>query len=88
MYTTLIVYSQIYVKIYIKNRGETAVIEKDVYKDVLQRAGWALPRTFFCIYNFFLTIKKHQFGNFIVTLCMLQSHCQTALQNHDIKTAN
>jgi hypothetical protein len=38
MYKTLIVYSQIYVKIYIKNRGETAVIE-DVYKNVLQRVG-------------------------------------------------
>jgi hypothetical protein len=47
MYKTLIVYSQIYVKIYIKNRGETAVIEKDVYKNVLQTAGWALPRPFF-----------------------------------------
>jgi hypothetical protein len=33
--------------------GETVVIEY-VYKNVLQRAGWALSRPFFCIYNFFL----------------------------------
>jgi hypothetical protein len=57
MYKTLIVYSQIYVKIYIKNRGETAVIEYDIYKNVLQRAGWALPTPFFLYLQFFLTIK-------------------------------
>jgi hypothetical protein len=39
MYKTLIVYSQIYVKICIMNSGETAVIEYDVYKNVLQKAG-------------------------------------------------
>jgi hypothetical protein len=46
MYNRLIVYSQIYVKIYIKNRGETAVIETYVYENVLQRAGWTLLRPF------------------------------------------
>jgi hypothetical protein len=54
---TLIVYSQIYVKIYIKNRGETALIEKGVYKNVLQRAGWALPKPFF-VFTIFSHNKK------------------------------
>jgi hypothetical protein len=57
MYKTLIVYSQIYVKIYIKNCGETAEIELDVYKNVLQRAGWALPWPFFLYSQFFFIIK-------------------------------
>jgi hypothetical protein len=33
-----------------KNRTATAVIEQDVYKTVLQRAGWALPGPFSYIY--------------------------------------
>jgi hypothetical protein len=38
-----------------KNRGMTAMIELDVYKNVLQRAGWALPRPFLyiCDFSFF-----------------------------------
>jgi hypothetical protein len=46
MYRILIVYPQIYVKIHVKNRRASTVIEKEVYKTVLQRAGWALPRPF------------------------------------------
>jgi hypothetical protein len=58
MYKILTVYSQISVKSYIKNRGETAVItiERDVYKDELQRAGWALPRPF--LYTHLIFQKK------------------------------
>jgi hypothetical protein len=37
----------------LKNRGVAATIEYDVYKNVLQRAGWALPRPFF-VYTFIL----------------------------------
>jgi hypothetical protein len=42
MYKILIVYSQTQVKIYIC----IAVIEEDIYRTVLQRAGWAFPRSF------------------------------------------
>jgi hypothetical protein len=56
MYKILIVYSQIYVKIYIKNRGKTVVIEYNVYKNVLQRARWALHRPLLYLQLFF-TIK-------------------------------
>jgi hypothetical protein len=27
-----------------RNRGVTAMIEQNIYKNVLQRDGWALPR--------------------------------------------
>jgi hypothetical protein len=40
-----------------KNRGMTAITEY-VYKNVLQGAGWALPRLFLCIHEFFLIIRK------------------------------
>jgi hypothetical protein len=57
MYKIITVYSQIEVKIYLKNHGEIAVIEQDVYKNVLQRAGWALPRPLF-YWQLYFTIKK------------------------------
>jgi hypothetical protein len=41
-----------------KNRGATSVLEEDVYKTVLQRAGWALPMPFFYINLFFQNKKK------------------------------
>jgi hypothetical protein len=37
----------------LKNRGVTSVIEYNVYKNVLQRAGWALIRPFLYTYVFF-----------------------------------
>jgi hypothetical protein len=40
-----------------KNRGETAVIY-DVYKNVLQRAGWALPRPSLYLQLFFHNKKE------------------------------
>jgi hypothetical protein len=36
----------------LKNRGLTLMIESDVYKNVLQRPGCALPRLFLYIYLF------------------------------------
>jgi hypothetical protein len=46
-----------------KNHGATAMIEYDVYKTVLQRAGWALPRSSFvytCIFQNNNNNKKKQ----------------------------
>jgi hypothetical protein len=40
-----------------KNRGVTSVIEQDVCKNVLQRRGWALPRPFLYIHDFFQNKK-------------------------------
>jgi hypothetical protein len=52
-----------YYQIYTKNGGETAVIEQDVHKNVLQRAGWALPGPFFVF-----TVISH---NKKITVAML-----------------
>jgi hypothetical protein len=35
-----------------KNRGVAGLIEQDVYKNVLQRAEWALPRPFLYTHEF------------------------------------
>jgi hypothetical protein len=37
----------------LKNRGKLAVIEEDVYRTVLQKAGWTLPTLFLYIHLFF-----------------------------------
>jgi hypothetical protein len=40
-----------------KHREETVMIEQDVYKNVVQRAGWALPKPFLYLQLFF-TMKR------------------------------
>jgi hypothetical protein len=55
MYKILIVYLRVKLREMFKNRGVTAMIKQDVYKNVPQRAGWALSRSFlYGIYMIFL----------------------------------
>jgi hypothetical protein len=58
-----------------KNRGVTAMIEQVVYKIVLQRAGWALPRPFLYIHLFFQNKKEV----ILLVLCcpplLINIHC-------------
>jgi hypothetical protein len=43
------------------------MIEQDAYKNVLQRAGWALPRPFLYIHKLFFPQIKN---TFTVSVCM------------------